>query len=163
MSDASQPEVGVAIHIAELRGFLNALQRLCEAKSAFFAEVVRLSDDADSTLSKYFAECVAGCRYQGARRIAYSDVEAILDAFVYSKLRGVQADAIATLAWQLIEYYGLASTAADSNGPFKPLVSNGALLLSVSFDLPEICAYFAVEIPGHLIITGLATQRDEAN
>jgi hypothetical protein len=146
--------MSIELHISELRGFLNALERVCCPSRAFYSHVIPSGPDENSTLANYFAGFKGKFEYTGSTPVSYEQVKDLFQEYVFSCLSGLSDEQLNRLAWHLIEYYGLASTAVE--GPFNPLVQNGALLLSVAQHHYVKCAYFVVRVPGHLIITGLA-------
>lgn len=140
----------IEMHVAELRGFLNALQRLMSDRRDFYADVISPANGMEAALAAYFNEDPA---YQGSAQIGYPEVQALLHEYIFAGLNELSSKVAAELEWQLLEYYGLASTAAG--GSFNPLISNGALLLTMRQSHYSKCAYYVVQLPHHLVITGL--------
>lgn len=145
--------MSIETHVAELRGFLNAVQQLCGPDHRLYADAISVGENEEHSLARYFSNFEGNFQYQGGSPISYQQVRALLQEYVYSSLGTFPPEVLKELDWQLIEYYGLASTAAD--GSFNPLVSEGAQLLSVNQSHYKKCEYFTVRIPGHIVITSL--------
>ena len=56
----------------------------------------------------------------------------------------------------IVEYYGIASTSLNPKGCWNPLLSNGALEISIKSEsrFHESLVYFLVEIEDQAILTG---------
>lgn len=141
--------MSLEIHTAELRGFLNAVQQLCGLGHSFSVEAIPAGANEESTLSRYFAMFEGGFKYLGSTAISYEKAQALLHQYIFINLSSVRPQLQKELNWQLIEYYGLASTAVG--GSFNPLVSEGALLLSIAQNHYKQCTYFVVRVPGYVM------------
>ena len=120
--------------INNLNGYLHSLRRLSGNKCDFWAECVEIDSDIDNAIDKYFSKLKSDCKVLKTEKIDYSTVENLLNNLVFSNLTIRDDNLIKLLAWDIVEYYGLASTALDSEGEFNPLVSNGAIKISVQSD-----------------------------
>ena len=100
-------------------------------------------------------------RENNIQHASYEEIEAILQDVIYSKLQMLTSEVISMLDWDLIECYGLISTAADRKGPFNPLVEHGALLHSISSDSIGKGSFFAVQVADYLVVTGLVEPANE--
>ncbi len=110
--------------ITELNGFLNALQRLCGFEYSFGARLVPKRTHLLADLNKQLKPI------ETIKPISYREVETFLEQYIYQKLNA-QAQQIRELDWHLIEYYGLAYTAANPRDKhcLNSLVSDGAWLV----------------------------------
>ena len=142
--------------INNLNGYLHSLRRLSGNKCDFWAECVEIDSDIDNAIDKYFSKLKSDCKVLKTEKIDYSTVENLLNNLVFSNLTIRDDNLIKLLAWDIVEYYGLASTALDSEGEFNPLVSNGAIKISVQSDFYESCVYYVVQIANFAVVTGLA-------
>jgi len=144
--------------VAEFGGFLLALQRLCGPGYAFSAFLVERGTDEFASLQTQFAKFEGKFKLVRTEAVTHHQVTELLSERIYSKLAYIDAPVLKMLDWQLTEYYGLASTAADPGGSFHPLVSDGALLLSVSSTHYASIVSYAVPIKGHFIVTVLGNR-----
>ena len=142
--------------VNNLNGYLHSLRRLSGNKCDFWAERVEIETDIDNTIDEYFSTLESNSKVLEIERIDYSTVEKLLDTLVFSNLNIKDGDLIKLFAWDIVEYYGLASTAVDPEREFNPLVSNGAIKVSVQSDFHNSCVYYVVQITSFAIFTGLA-------
>ncbi len=142
--------------VNNLNGYLHSLRRLSGNKCDFWAESVEIESDIDNTIDKYFSKLESNNKALKKEEIDYSTVEKLLKDLVFSNLNVRDDNLIKLFAWDIVEYYGLASTALDPEGGFNPLVSNGAIKVSVQSDFYESCVYYVVQIANFAVVTGLA-------
>ena len=145
--------------IAEMHGYLHALQRLCGPPHLFWAALAARDAEDERSLKKYFEQLAEDRERVEIRSITPIDhvhLQEILAERIYSVLPGVSGPALKSIDWHLTEYYGLASTTSDKDGEFHPTVSRGAFLVSLSSPQFRSCMCIAVPIKGFFVITGLA-------
>jgi hypothetical protein len=89
-------------------------------------------------------------------KINYDAVELIFDRFIKKNLN-VNKEQLDLLLWDIVEYYGLASTALDPDDQFNPLLSKGAYRIYLKEE--EKCfhkeyVYLACLLQDQVILTG---------
>jgi len=143
-------------HISELRGYLQSLQRLCKKRCDFDATIIPMETDLNETVTKYVAgfngdfECIA------QQKINFEEIEDLLQNYIYSNLSITNIDQIKLIDWDIIEFYGKASLEPGSTSDVNPLVTNGAIQVSITSKHYQSCAHFVVELGGHAVVTSLA-------
>ncbi|MGX5172703.1 hypothetical protein ACUR5C_01590 [Aliikangiella sp. IMCC44653] len=142
--------------IANLNGYLHSLRRLSENKCDFWASTVSINTDFYQTIEDFISKLNTDVKHIETKEVSYSEVEALLEQHLLSKLVTVSDDLKESFAWDIVEYYGLASTASDPEGEFNPLVSNGAIQITVQSGFHKSCVYYIVAISNHAVVTGLA-------
>lgn len=142
--------------IANLNGYLHSLRRLSGNKCDFWAEATKIDSDLDNAIEGFLSNIKSGVKLIEKSKINYSAVEALLEELVLSNLLTDDENLKKSIAWDIVEYYGLASTALDAEGEFNPLVSNGAIKVSVQSDFHKSCVFYIVVISNYMVVTGLA-------
>ncbi len=143
-------------YVSELRGYLLGLQRICKTRCVFHSEIIKLERGIDNTIECYVKKLSSDFDYFGKEVISYTDVQKIFRRYVISNIDITNANAIKLIEYDLVEYFGLCSTATDSDGSFNQLVSGGAIKLNFNLDTYKSCCYFFVPINSFVIVVGLA-------
>jgi hypothetical protein len=140
--------------IDNLNGYFLALRRLTNNKCDYWANLIEIHQNIDLSIDQYFANH-SGQSITSKNKISFNDVEKILDEYIYTNITVINENHRKLFAWDIVEYYGLASTSNDPEGEFNPLVSRGAIRVDVqsSFHIPCVC--YIVEIGNFAIITCL--------
>lgn len=118
-------------YISELRGYLQSLRRLCQRQCDFYADSFPVTGDIYLSIEEHVNKCGDQFQFVGVKSITFNEVENLLQKHLIHELEVVSEDAIKLFMWDIIEYYGLISTALNPDGDFNPLVSNGALEVEV--------------------------------
>lgn len=139
-----------------LNGYLYSLRRLTENKCDFWAELINIDSDIAEVIDSYLLKTNAIEKIIEKKKIDYVGVEKLLDDFIFSNLVIKDENIIKLLVWDIVEYYGLASTVIDSAADFNPLVSKGAIQITVQSSFHKQCVYYIVPISNYAIVTGLA-------
>lgn len=142
-------------YVSELRGYLQSLRRLCRRQCDFYADSFFLENDIHSSVKKYINKLGAEFEFVGIKPLTYQEVESILKKHLVAELEVESQSSIELFLWDIVEYYGLASTASNPDGDFNPLVSNGALEVEVKSSHYTSGAIFVVVIGKAAIITWL--------
>lgn len=144
--------------VNNLNGYLHSLGRLSGNKCAFWAECIEVESSFENTIDEYFAKLETDNKILEREKISYSEVKKLLKNIVFANLSVKDSSLIELFAWDIVEYYGLASTDRDPGGEFNPLVSNGTIKISVQSDFYKSCDYYVVQISNYAVITGLAVR-----
>jgi len=142
--------------IANLNGYLHSLRRLSGNKCDFWADVIKIEVDFEKTIEGFISKFKNNVKLIEKKEISYFEVESLLEELLLSNLDISSKDLKKSFTWDIIEYYGLASTDTDPDGEFNPLVSNGAIQITVQSDFHKSCVYYIVAISNHAVVTGLA-------
>ncbi|NRB38575.1 MAG: hypothetical protein HRU20_08925 [Pseudomonadales bacterium] len=141
--------------ISELNGYLHSLRRLCKESCDFWAEVIDVKESVNQSIQNYIAQFEDQILIKSTRDISFSDVELLLEKYIFSNLTITNPDQLKLLAWDIVEYYGAAALDQSFESHFNPLVSNGAIQLTVDSSFHKTQVYYVVKIGNKLIITGL--------
>ena len=142
--------------VYQLNGYLHALRRLAKYNSDFWAIHIKIESNIEQTIKDYFSKAHVKTEVTEIKKIDYSEVEVFFDKFIIQNLAIEDQDQIDMLLWDIVEYYGMASTRLNPKGCFNPLVSKGALEISIKTEsiFHESLVYFLVEIEDQAILTG---------
>lgn len=122
------------------------------------AELVELKCSLEDSVRNHLSTFEKNLEIIDSKSISYSEVEALLETFIFSNLKIDDDDIRKSLAWDIVEYYGLASTDIDQNNEFNPIVSNGAIQFTMKSDFHSSRIYYAIPIGNQIILTGLAVR-----
>ncbi len=149
MIQISEPE----LHIIELNGFLNAVRCILGIPNRAFGAV--LIEKEKKTKEQIFQEIIESDLAESVLELNedrdFKYIQKLLNKFIYSKL----SISVEKLDWNLIEYYGLVSTAEDENGKWNRLVSQNSRVLEYRDGLGNEGAVFFVEHDSFLVMTYL--------
>ena len=143
--------------VDKLDGYLHSIRRLAKDNCDYWAIHIEVEDDIEKAIRDYFAEAHIETEVVGIKKVDYDIIEKHFDRFITKHLTTNTEDQIYMLLWDIVEYYGMASTQVNPDGPFNPLVSEGALEITVKQEEPfhKELIYFLVQIENQAILTGL--------
>ncbi|SFM71189.1 hypothetical protein [Marinobacter zhejiangensis] len=146
------------LSVIELDGFLNSLRCLVGCQGRLFSAAY-ISKKGKS-LKEIVKELISK-NTQAGRRISMSEacfekVSELFEQCIYAQLSHVSRENIKNLDWNLVEYYGLISTAEDESGPWNRLVGQKHVLLESENDKGWVDIVFFVEYENFVVATFLA-------
>jgi hypothetical protein len=145
------------IHVLELDGFLNALRCIIGHPSRIFG--AGLINKNGITLEAIVEEQISKIKQSGkfiARStVDFNFIQNLFNERIYSLLPPSKPENIKNLDWNLVEYYGLISTAEDEGGPWNRLVSQNCIHLEFFDEQNHNSAIFFVEHDEFVIATYL--------
>jgi len=144
-------------YVENLNGFFQALRRLSENRCDYWSHCLEIDSSLEIAIQQYFNN-MDDVELIETNNITYQEVEALHQEYIFSNLVNVNGNVLELLKWDLVEYFGQASIAKNSEGPFNPLVSNGALLLKAKSSFHGQYVYYVVSYGSKAIITGLAVR-----
>lgn len=118
-------------YVSELRGYLQSLRRLCRRQCDFYADSFVVENEIHKSIREYINNLGAEFTFKGVKPLTYQEVESVLRKHLLRELEVENPITIDLFLWDIVEYYGLASTASNPDGDFNPLVSNGAFAVEV--------------------------------
>lgn len=142
-------------YVSELRGYLQSLRRLCRRQCDFHADSFLVKNDIHASIEEYIYKLGAEFKFKGIKPLTYQEVESILEKHLILELEVEDQNANELFLWDIVEYFGLASTALNPDGDFNPLVSNGALAVEVQSSHYSSGAIFVVVIEKAAIVMWL--------
>ncbi|HEY8942118.1 MAG TPA: hypothetical protein VIM59_18120 [Cellvibrio sp.] len=145
-------------YVSELRGYLQSLRRLCRRQCDFHVESFLVENDIHASIEEYINKLGAEFKFNGIKPITYQEVETVIKKHLILELEVENQNTIELFLWDIVEYYGLASTASNPNGDFNPLVSNGALAVDVESSHYSSGTIFVVVIEKTAVITWLSVR-----
>jgi len=143
-------------YVDNLNGYFQVLRRLSKNRCDFWSELIEIDGTLENTIEEYL-ESKESVEFLNKKDISYSEVQELYESYIFSNIT-VSTVAHKLLTYDIVEYYGLASTSTDSNNDFNPLISNGAVLLNVRSEFHSEYIYYVVEYGNKAIVTGLATR-----
>jgi len=135
-------------------GYLNLLRRLCRGKCHFAVRDVRLSQTVSETIERYLSDRPYSAVLRSVSPIDYEGVNEVLKEYIFSSLVDLDQDICSVIHWDIIEYFGLAST-ANADGVFNPLVKYGAWKAELFTDTYEKSTVILVEYGDKAILLSL--------
>lgn len=145
-------------YVSELRGYLQSLSRLGWRKCDFFADSFLVEIDIHTSIKEYVDKFGADLRLAGIKPLNYNEVENLLKKYLVLELKVESQNTIDLFLWDIVEYFGLVSTASNPDGDFNPLVRNGALGVEIQSSHYSSSAIFVVVIGKAAIITWLSSR-----
>ena len=142
--------------VYQLTGYLHSLRRLSKYNSDFWATHLTIDTTIEDAINTHFSKAHVKTEVTEIKQIDYAKVKEFFDKFIIQNLENVSKDQIDILIWDIVEYYGVASTSVNPRGCFNPLVSKGALEIYTKreSEFHESLVYFLVLIEDQAILTG---------
>lgn len=138
--------------VSELNGYLKLLQRFCKKRCDFDASALTVEGDLEGAVERYVSNLDDIVEYRGLNKISFSDFQNIMKRFVYSNLTIQDENMVRLIDWDIVEYFGVASTVMDPEGDFNPIVSNGGWELDVTSNFYEACTVVLVQYDEQALI-----------
>jgi hypothetical protein len=142
--------------VNNLDGYLLSLRRLSGNQYDYWVEILDITVGIETALTNHFYKIDPELKVIAKYEISYLDVEKLLVEYIFSQLAITNENIKKLFLWDIVEYFGLASTQDDPEGDFNPLVSNGALKLTMQSNFYKSHVYLVVPISNYAIIMGLA-------
>jgi hypothetical protein len=142
------------IHVLELDGFLNSLRCVIGHPSKVFGAgyIPKRGLSIDSIVEKVIEES----GYLVTKKtVDFKYIQTILHKNIYSKLPIKDEETLINLDWNLIEYYGLISTAENEDGKWNRLVSQEHIILESNGNNDLDSFMFFVEYDDFIVETWL--------
>lgn len=119
------------IHVLELDGFLNALRCIVGLPSRRFGAglIAKNGRGIDDIVQDAIYKINQSSNEVKNSVVDFKFIQEILIDRIYSKLPNINFEDIKNTDWNLIEYYGLISTAENKNGPWNRLISQDSICL----------------------------------
>ncbi len=144
--------------VDELNGYLYSLRRLAKDNCDYWATHIKVKNEGnvEQAIHQHFAKSHIKTEVTGIKKVDYATIKKLFSKFIIEQLTTNTEDQVYMLIWDIVEYYGIASTAVNPKGPFNPLVSEGALKITVKQEdvFHKELAYFLVQIENQAILTG---------
>ena len=87
--------------------------------------------------------------------VDYKYVWRLFDTFIYKKIPHLDHEQQVNLDWNLIEYYGLISTAENEHGPWNRLISQDHHIIDFIDENDKSSVVFFVEFDDFVVTTWL--------
>jgi len=142
--------------VHELNGYLHSIRRLAKYNCDYWAIHIEVENDIEKAIHEHFSKARIPTEVTEIKQVDYDTVKKFFNKFIVEQLTANSKDQITMLTDDIIEYYGMASTRINPKGPFNPLVSKGALEISIKSEktFHEELVYFLVQIENQAILTG---------
>ena len=146
------------LHVVELNGFLNAIRCMLAMSHKLLgaAFVDKNGGSLDEIVRDVVADNIGNSAIQKDLEQDFNYVHQLFKKYIYSKMDKINSDVIKQLDWNLVEYYGLVSTAEDENGPWNRLVGQRHRVLEYIDEAGNDAAVFFVEHKTFVVMTYLA-------
>jgi hypothetical protein len=135
------------IHVLELDGFLNALRCVIGLPSRKFGAglIAKNGRTIDDIVQDSIYKINQSGKVVKNSVVDFTFIQSILSDRIYSKLPNSNSEAVKNTDWNLIEYYGLISTAEDESGPWNRLISQNSIFLEFNTEDSYDSVVFFVE------------------
>jgi len=151
----------VELHLAELDGFLNAIRCMLGVAPKLYGAA--FIDKNERTLAQIVQEVISDNIYSSTLKInsefEFKYIQKIFNKYIYSKLKNFERNCLEQLDWNLVEYYGLISTAENESGSWNRLVGQRHTVLEYTDDAGNDGTIFFVEHETFVVMTYLAEAR----
>ena len=152
---------GVEMHCAlpivfELDGFLNALRCVIDCPTRMFsATFIEKGSDLNEIISDSIKYIEESGKLIEIKQCNYNSVYNLFVELIYKRISETKTRALDNLDWNLIEYYGLISTADQEDGPWNRLISQEHTTLRFTDDEGREYISFFVEFSDFVVTTSL--------
>ncbi|WP_143821034.1 hypothetical protein [Motiliproteus sp. MSK22-1] len=148
--------------VCELDGFLNAIRCIIDCPRRLFSATLI---EKETTLEAIILEDIDYIDKNGnlleRSVVAYKPAYELFVNLIYNRISESKTSATDNLDWNLIEYYGLLSTADIEDGPWNRFISQEhSILRFINADNCE-CLMFYVEFSDFVVATQLGVQWNE--
>lgn len=135
---------------------MNALRCVIGYSHKMFGAVYIDKEDQsiDKLIDKIISKEISEDKITSRRIVDFKEIQEILGRCIYSKLSKLGVKHIDNIDWNLIEYYGLISTAEDENGSWNRLVGQKSILLEYN-DSNGKATMFLIEHANFIVLTYL--------
>lgn len=151
MRKVTPPEV----YVIELDGFLNAVRCFVgESTRSFGARYHPKNGETLETLvGKIISNDISKDKLKSKSLVDFKHIQRVFNTHIYSKIGNADSACVKNIDWNLVEYYGLISTAENENGTWNRLVSQESALLEYSDQEGKKAALFIVEYDNFFVLT----------
>ncbi len=145
------------IHVLELDGFLNALRCVIGHPSKLFGAglIKKGGRELITIVEESIANIEASGKLKNKELVNFKYIQEVLNIHIYAKLPTTDAKYIENIDWNIIEYYGLISTAEDEHGAWNRLVGQENYILEYIDEHNNESVIFFVEHDDFVIATCL--------
>lgn len=145
------------VHVLELDGFLNALRCLVGHQGKVFGAGLIKKDgmSVDNLIEKSILPIKKLGLSINQSVVGFEYIQNILKVHIYSKLPANTPECIENIDWNLIEYYGLISTAENEDGPWNRLISQDSYVFEYVDENERKSVVFFVDYDEFMIVTYL--------
>lgn len=135
--------------IANLNGYLQSMRRLSLNQYHYTASVRVIKNNFEDEIEAY--KKIFNNDYQliSQQHFDYKQMQQLHQDLIFLKLKLKDKEIIKHLDWDIVEYFGLASTSIG--GEWNPLVKNGAIVLKFESKKFKFLVYYFVEIGGFMV------------
>jgi len=147
--------------IANLNGYLQSMRRLGLNQCHYSTSVREIKNNFENEIEDYKTIFNDDYQVSSQKHADYKQLEQLHHDLIYSKLKIKGKDTIKLFEWDIVEYFGLASTSIDKERSFHPTVSNGAIVLKLKSKKFKSLVYYFVEIGGFMATVTLSEKREK--
>jgi hypothetical protein len=145
------------IHILELDGFLNALRCLIGHPAKIFGAgyIEKVEQNLDSIIHDKIKLIEQSGSLVTRDIVDFKYIQKVFNQYIYNKLPTSDENNLGNLDWNLVEYYGVASTAENEDEAWNRLVSQKHVILEYQDESSINSVIFFVEHDKFVIATYL--------
>ncbi len=147
--------------IANLNGYLQSMRRLGLNQCNYSASVREIKNNFENEIEDYKTIFKDDYQVSSQKHADYKQLEQLHHDLIYSKLKVKDKDIIKLFEWDIVEYFGLASTSIDKENTFHPTVKNGAIVLELKAERYISLVYYFVEIGDFMVTVTLSEKREK--
>ena len=145
------------VHVLELDGFLNSLRCVIGHPSKIFGAgyIPKRELNIESIVEDRIKVIEESGYLVTKKTVDFKYIQKILHKHIYIKLPIKDEETLINLDWNLIEYYGLISTAENENGKWNRLISQKHITLESTSNNGLDSLIFFVEYDDFIVETWL--------
>ena len=136
-----------------LEGYLLALRRLSGNRCDFWALTTPLKDDVEKSLKAHFSGIDADITIIGKTAIGYTELETLLDHYVFSRLEAGERTHFEQFGWDIIEFIQMSYRELEPE--IDPLHTREAMSFDVSSQFHSEHVYIVVPVEEKALVIGL--------
>ena len=137
-----------------LDGYLQCLRRLSDNKCDYWAEVIEISDDVESSFRKHISGL--GVKLVNCEAAGYREIEELLKNDFGSSLKELEETSIKLFVWDVVEYIQMAFR--DIKPELDPIHKRQSFIAGAQSEFHGDYSYVVVPVKGKAIVVGAATR-----
>ena len=152
------------LYTYEINGYLRSLQRLSKVACDFNAVYIPLNGQAlEEAISKFLERYDDITSTNLVSGISFGSVERILDNLIFNNLSIGEEGTIKMLRWDLVEYFGLASTAQSDDNDFNPLINGKVVQVDIDSSFYSWNVFIGVDYEDAAICLNLGLKKSKGS
>ena len=137
-----------------LNGYLQSMRRLGLNQCHYSSIVRKIQGDFQEEIDLFKQIFDESYTVIDENKYSYQQIQQLHKDLIYSKLKINDKEIIRSFDWDIVEYFGLASTSVGNE--WNPIVKNGAIVLTLQAKKFKTLVYYFVEVGGFMVVIRLS-------